>query len=159
MPTISFWMFNLGVTTIVKALSLLWSFRFPLSLVKVWAPVIIKHCAGHLDRDTELLIWAEGYWKCRALSALQGWEEQAAALSSCLPRVLQHLEQSHWLDHRTKSLFVEFVVFNANVNLFCVVTLMLESNNVGTKASSSPPSDLGISEVPVSYITKRHYFN
>nr|XP_045746772.1 polycystic kidney disease protein 1-like 3 [Mirounga angustirostris] len=46
-------------------------------------------------------------------------------------RVLQHLEQSHWLDHCTKSLFVEFVVFNANMNLFCVVTLILESNNVG----------------------------
>ncbi|XP_045843691.1 polycystic kidney disease protein 1-like 3 [Meles meles] len=46
-------------------------------------------------------------------------------------RVLQHLEQSHWLDHCTKSLFVEFVVFNANVNLFCVVTLILESNNAG----------------------------
>ncbi|KAM9192129.1 LOW QUALITY PROTEIN: polycystin-1-like protein 3 [Dugong dugon] len=45
----------------------------------------------------------------------------------CFSRVLQHLKQSHWLDH-TKSLFVEFVVFNANVNLFCVVTLILESS-------------------------------
>ncbi|KAI4558757.1 hypothetical protein MJT46_013399 [Ovis ammon polii x Ovis aries] len=51
--------------------------------------------------------------------------------SSNALRVLQQLEQSHWLDHCTKSLFVEFVVFNANVNLFCVVTLILESNNVG----------------------------
>ncbi|KAM5296967.1 polycystin-1-like protein 3 [Glossophaga mutica] len=51
--------------------------------------------------------------------------------SSAAVRVLQHLEQSHWLDRRTKSLFVEFVVFNANVNLFCVVTLILESSNVG----------------------------
>ncbi|KAL0622008.1 Polycystic kidney disease protein 1-like 3 [Plecturocebus cupreus] len=45
------------------------------------------------------------------------------------PKVLQHLEQRHWLDQRTKGLFVEFVVFNANVNLFCVVTLMLESSD------------------------------
>ncbi|KAF6288775.1 polycystin 1 like 3, transient receptor potential channel interacting [Rhinolophus ferrumequinum] len=45
-------------------------------------------------------------------------------------RVLQHLEQSHWLDRFTRSLFVEFVVFNANVNLFCVVTLILESSSV-----------------------------
>uniref|UniRef100_A0A4W2CC42 Uncharacterized protein n=1 Tax=Bos indicus x Bos taurus TaxID=30522 RepID=A0A4W2CC42_BOBOX len=51
--------------------------------------------------------------------------------SSNAHRVLQQLEQSQWLDHCTKSLFVEFVVFNANVNLFCVVTLILESNNVG----------------------------
>ncbi|XP_078213738.1 polycystin-1-like protein 3 isoform X1 [Callithrix jacchus] len=51
--------------------------------------------------------------------------------SSTATRVLQHLEQRHWLDQRTKGLFVEFVVFNANVNLFCVVTLMLESSDVG----------------------------
>ncbi|XDB59813.1 hypothetical protein AB1E18_013199 [Capra hircus] len=69
--------------------------------------------------------------------------------SSNARRVLQQLEQSHWLDHCTKSLFVEFVVFNANVNLFCVVTLILESNNVGMKASSLPSvtwEHLGLSE-------------
>ncbi|XP_036087305.1 polycystic kidney disease protein 1-like 3 isoform X4 [Rousettus aegyptiacus] len=51
--------------------------------------------------------------------------------SSTAIRVLQHLEHSHWLDRCTRSLFVEFVVFNANVNLFCAVTLILESSNVG----------------------------
>ena len=70
--------------------------------------------------------------------ALQSSVENTAGLSFCFSRVLQQLEQSHWLDHCTKSLFVEFVVFNANVNLFCVVTLILESNNVGMKASSLP---------------------
>ncbi|XP_042556542.1 polycystic kidney disease protein 1-like 3 [Dipodomys spectabilis] len=55
---------------------------------------------------------------------------------SSAARVLQHLEQSHWLDRCTKGLFVEFVVFNANVNLFCVVTLILESNHVGTLFTS-----------------------
>ncbi|KAM8776480.1 LOW QUALITY PROTEIN: polycystin-1-like protein 3 [Rhynchonycteris naso] len=52
-------------------------------------------------------------------------------------RALQHLEQSHWLDRCTKSLFVEFVVFNANVNLFCAVTLILESNHVGALFTSA----------------------
>ncbi|XP_049720726.1 polycystic kidney disease protein 1-like 3 isoform X1 [Elephas maximus indicus] len=51
--------------------------------------------------------------------------------SSTALRVLQHLKQSHWLDQHTKSLFVEFVVFNANVNLFCVVTLILECSKLG----------------------------
>ncbi|KAM7059204.1 polycystin-1-like protein 3 [Molossus nigricans] len=60
-----------------------------------------------------------------------GYTVRLGRNSSTATRVLQHLEQSHWLDCRTKSLFVEFVVFNANVNLFCVVTLILESNNVG----------------------------
>ena len=63
-------------------------------------------------------------------------EKVAGPVPLYFPSVLQHLEQSHWLDHCTKSLFVEFVVFNANVNLFCVVTLILESNNMGMKISS-----------------------
>uniref|UniRef100_A0A8P0TNH6 Polycystin 1 like 3, transient receptor potential channel interacting n=2 Tax=Canis lupus familiaris TaxID=9615 RepID=A0A8P0TNH6_CANLF len=61
-----------------------------------------------------------------------GYVVKLGRSSSTAISVLQHLEQSHWLDHCTKSLFVEFVVFNANVNLFCVVTLILESNNMGT---------------------------
>ncbi|XP_059523555.1 polycystin-1-like protein 3 isoform X2 [Myotis daubentonii] len=60
-----------------------------------------------------------------------GYAVRLGRNSSSATRVLQHLEQSRWLDRRTKSLSVEFVVFNANVNLFCVVTLILESNNVG----------------------------
>uniref|UniRef100_A0A8D0GJT6 Uncharacterized protein n=1 Tax=Sphenodon punctatus TaxID=8508 RepID=A0A8D0GJT6_SPHPU len=46
-------------------------------------------------------------------------------------RVLQHLEQSGWLDRRTRALFVEFTVYNANVDLFCAVTLVLETNPIG----------------------------
>lgn len=77
--------------------------------------------------------WGVGF----SFAGLNG--ESSNPVPLCLSRVLQHLEQSHWLDRRTKSLFVEFVVFSANVNLFCVVTLILESNNVGTKTSSLLP--------------------
>ncbi|CAO2609909.1 Polycystic kidney disease protein 1-like 3, partial [Lemmus lemmus] len=52
--------------------------------------------------------------------------------SSAAARVLRHLEQRRWLDHSTKVLFVELTVFNANVNLLCAVTLILESSSVGT---------------------------
>jgi hypothetical protein len=61
-------------------------------------------------------------------SPLQSW----MAPFPCVSRVLQHLEQRRWLDHCTKALFVEFTVFNANVNLLCAVTLILESSGVGT---------------------------
>lgn len=87
--------------------------------------------------------------------ALQGWTDKVAELSFCFPRVLQHLEQSHWLDRLTRSLFVEFVVFNANVNLFCVVTLILESNSVGMTFSSLLSLFPGYLRVPISYTIKR----
>ncbi|XP_071256344.1 polycystin-1-like protein 2 [Salvelinus alpinus] len=44
---------------------------------------------------------------------------------------LQYLFDNTWLDMFTRAVFVEFTVYNANVNLFCTVTLMLETTAVG----------------------------
>ncbi|XP_077057922.1 polycystin-1-like protein 2 [Siphateles boraxobius] len=46
-------------------------------------------------------------------------------------RKLQYLFDSTWLDVYTRAVFTEFTVYNANVNLFCIVTLILESTAVG----------------------------
>ncbi|MBN3315187.1 PK1L2 protein, partial [Atractosteus spatula] len=45
--------------------------------------------------------------------------------------VLQYLFDNTWLDVYTRAMFVEFTVYNANVNLFCIVTLILETTAVG----------------------------
>ncbi|XP_003791467.2 polycystic kidney disease protein 1-like 2 [Otolemur garnettii] len=47
-------------------------------------------------------------------------------------RTLQYLFDNTWLDTLTRAVFVEFTVYNANVNLFCVVTLTLETSALGT---------------------------
>ncbi|XP_059361535.1 polycystin-1-like protein 2 [Carassius carassius] len=44
---------------------------------------------------------------------------------------LRYLFDSTWLDMYTRAVFAEFTVYNANVNLFCIVTLILESTAVG----------------------------
>ncbi|XP_044515307.1 polycystic kidney disease protein 1-like 3 [Gracilinanus agilis] len=67
-------------------------------------------------------------------------------------RILQHLKQRHWLDKRTRTLFVAFVVYNANVNLFCVVTLILESNGVGVFFSSIKVNSLQITQTQKNFI-------
>ncbi|XP_022621079.1 polycystic kidney disease protein 1-like 2 [Seriola dumerili] len=46
-------------------------------------------------------------------------------------RSLQYLHDNTWFDVYTQAIFVEFTVYNANVNLFCIVTLMLETTAVG----------------------------
>lgn len=79
------------------------------------------------------------------------------ALFPCVSRVLQHLEQRHWLDHYTKALFVEFTVFNANVNLLCVVTLILESSGVGMQAFS-PSSATGYLRTRQPFLIIYHSF-
>nr|XP_040057277.1 polycystic kidney disease protein 1-like 2 isoform X1 [Gasterosteus aculeatus aculeatus] len=44
---------------------------------------------------------------------------------------LDYLFKNRWLDVYTRAIFVEFTVYNANVNLFCIVTLLLETSAVG----------------------------
>ncbi|XP_073715481.1 polycystin-1-like protein 2 isoform X1 [Misgurnus anguillicaudatus] len=44
---------------------------------------------------------------------------------------LWYLFDTTWLDTYTRALFVEFTIYNANVNLFCIVTLILERTAVG----------------------------
>ncbi|KAF7662063.1 hypothetical protein LDENG_00247400, partial [Lucifuga dentata] len=46
-------------------------------------------------------------------------------------RTLQYLYDNTWLDVYTQAMFVEFTVYNANVNLFCIVILMLETTATG----------------------------
>ncbi|XP_047436040.1 polycystic kidney disease protein 1-like 2 isoform X3 [Mugil cephalus] len=46
-------------------------------------------------------------------------------------RILRYLYDNTWFDMYTQAIFVEFTVYNANVNLFCIVTLMLETTAIG----------------------------
>ncbi|CAG5856045.1 unnamed protein product [Menidia menidia] len=46
-------------------------------------------------------------------------------------RILQYLHDNTWFDMYTQAIFIEFTVYNANVNLFCIVTLMLETTAIG----------------------------
>uniref|UniRef100_UPI0037E779AE polycystin-1-like protein 2 n=1 Tax=Semicossyphus pulcher TaxID=241346 RepID=UPI0037E779AE len=44
---------------------------------------------------------------------------------------LEYLFRNKWLDMFTRVIFVEFTVYNANVNLFCIVTLLFETTAIG----------------------------
>ncbi|XP_041858595.1 polycystic kidney disease protein 1-like 2 [Melanotaenia boesemani] len=44
---------------------------------------------------------------------------------------LVNLYNNKWLDKYTRAIFIEFTVYNANVNLFCIVTLLMETSAVG----------------------------
>uniref|UniRef100_A0A8C3UZT0 PK1L2 protein n=1 Tax=Catharus ustulatus TaxID=91951 RepID=A0A8C3UZT0_CATUS len=52
-------------------------------------------------------------------------------------RILQYLFNNVWLDTFTRAVFVEFTVYNANVNLFCIISLMFESNALGAFFTSA----------------------
>lgn len=44
---------------------------------------------------------------------------------------LESLFRNKWLDMYTRAIFVEFNVYNANVNLFCIITLLFETTALG----------------------------
>lgn len=48
---------------------------------------------------------------------------------------LEYLFSNKWLDKYTRAIFVEFTVYNANVNLFCIITLLMETSAVGKECS------------------------
>ncbi|GAB1293636.1 Polycystic kidney disease protein 1-like 3 [Apodemus speciosus] len=93
--------------------------------------------AGWVPPDTNITN-EDSIWHYQSQESLGGYPIQGELATysgggyAGFSVVLQHLEQKRWLDHCTKALFVEFTVFNANVNLLCVVTLILESSGVGT---------------------------
>uniref|UniRef100_G3VUE5 Polycystic kidney disease protein 1-like 2 n=1 Tax=Sarcophilus harrisii TaxID=9305 RepID=G3VUE5_SARHA len=51
--------------------------------------------------------------------------------------ILEYLFNNTWLDTFTRAVFVEFTVYNANVNLFCIMTLTFETNSIGAFISQA----------------------
>ncbi|XP_062612733.1 polycystin-1-like protein 2, partial [Saccostrea cucullata] len=45
--------------------------------------------------------------------------------------VIHNLQNSDWIDLRTRAVFIEFTTYNANVNLFSVILILFEFSNIG----------------------------
>ncbi|XP_070543336.1 polycystin family receptor for egg jelly-like isoform X3 [Ptychodera flava] len=51
-------------------------------------------------------------------------------------RVIEEITESQWFDHNTRAVFVELTVYNAQSNLFSVVTLLFEYSSTGSVDAS-----------------------
>ncbi|XP_033098968.1 polycystic kidney disease protein 1-like 2 [Anneissia japonica] len=51
--------------------------------------------------------------------------------------VLTSLQKSKWLDEHTRAVFIEWTMYNVDVNLFCVCTLLFEVPGTGSLMKSS----------------------
>ncbi|XP_069755503.1 polycystin-2-like protein 1 [Narcine bancroftii] len=51
--------------------------------------------------------------------------------------ILQELKDTLWLDRGTRAVFIDFSVYNANINLFCVIRLVVEFPATGGAIPSS----------------------
>ncbi|XP_062910928.1 polycystin-2-like protein 2 [Mobula hypostoma] len=52
-------------------------------------------------------------------------------------KMIKYLKSKLWLDHGSRAVFIDFTVYNANVNLFCTVRLLVEFPASGGAITSS----------------------
>ncbi|KAM5138143.1 polycystin-1-like protein 3 [Mantella aurantiaca] len=71
-------------------------------------------------------IWAQlGYYSGGGYISELGLNGTSAA------SIFNQLQSTDWLDSFTKAIFVEFNVYNANINLFAIATFILETTVIG----------------------------
>uniref|UniRef100_A0A4W4GFP4 Polycystic kidney disease 1 like 2a n=1 Tax=Electrophorus electricus TaxID=8005 RepID=A0A4W4GFP4_ELEEL len=81
--------------------------------------------------QTQSILRAHPVWGSAAMYRGGGFVVELGPYQQNASSLLQYLFENTWLDIYTRAIFVEFTVYNANVNLFCIVTLMLETTAVG----------------------------
>ncbi|XP_071389094.1 polycystin-1-like protein 2 [Centroberyx affinis] len=81
--------------------------------------------------QTQAQLRAYAIWGKMVLYRGGGFVVELGPDSQHASSVLEYLFKNTWFDAYTRAIFIEFTVYNANVNLFCIVTLLLETTAVG----------------------------
>lgn len=55
-----------------------------------------------------------------------GYTKLLADSAADTQKIIADLKSNLWLDRGTRAVFIDFTVYNANINLFCIITLVLE---------------------------------
>ena len=66
------------------------------------------------------------YWGHRHLYGGGGYVVELNGNRSVLENKMATLEREGWIDKHTRAVFVEFTVYNPNVNFFCIATILVE---------------------------------
>ncbi|XP_067853681.1 polycystin-1-like protein 2 [Heptranchias perlo] len=77
------------------------------------------------------------FWRNLALYRGSGYVADLTTEKENASRIVKYLAESNWIDSYTRAIIVEFTVYNANVNLFCVTTMTLETNGIGAFIAST----------------------
>ncbi|XP_078267422.1 polycystin-2-like protein 2 [Rhinoraja longicauda] len=69
-------------------------------------------------------------------------------------KMIKYLKSKLWLDHGSRAVFIDFTVYNANVNLFCAIRLLVEFPASGGAITSSEFYTVKL----LRYVSKFDYF-
>ncbi|XP_077983049.1 polycystin-1-like protein 2 [Glandiceps talaboti] len=74
---------------------------------------------------------SNSYWGQADIYGGDGYVAELGSNLSSTSDIVDDLNKALWLDTQTRALFLEFTLYNANSNLFCIVTLLIERPGVG----------------------------
>ncbi len=69
-------------------------------------------------------------------------------------QILAELNSNNWIDRGTRAVFIDFTIYNANINLFCQIRLTIEQPNTG----GATPTWLFRSVKLIRYVSSFDYF-
>ncbi|XP_076603671.1 polycystin-1-like protein 2 [Chaetodon auriga] len=98
--------------------------------------------------QTQAQLRAYPVWGKMALYRAGGFVAELGPDLQNASSTLEYLFRNKWLDAYTRAIFAEFTVYNANVNLFCIVTLLLETAAVGAFQFSSELQSVRLYQSP-----------
>uniref|UniRef100_A0A3Q0R3Q6 Polycystin 2 like 1, transient receptor potential cation channel n=1 Tax=Amphilophus citrinellus TaxID=61819 RepID=A0A3Q0R3Q6_AMPCI len=75
---------------------------------------------------TEKELKGSSYWGLLTTYSGAGYYQDLSLNKNESATILMELEDNLWLDRGTRAVFIDFSTYNANINLFCVITLVVE---------------------------------
>ncbi|KXJ23969.1 polycystic kidney disease 2-like 1 protein [Exaiptasia diaphana] len=72
------------------------------------------------------ILQSRSYWGRMATYAGGGFTQLLAKKKDKTKEIFADLKQNLWLNRGTRAVFIDFSVYNANINLFCIVRLLFE---------------------------------
>lgn len=78
------------------------------------------HCSWTYHTEKE--IKGSSYWGLVATYSGAGYYQDLSRTQEESANILTELQNNLWLDRGTRAVFIDFSTYNANINLFCVIT-------------------------------------
>ncbi|XP_077438296.1 polycystin-2-like protein 1 [Vanacampus margaritifer] len=75
---------------------------------------------------TEKVIKGSSHWGLLTTYSGAGYYQDLGRTKEESTVVLKELEENLWLDRGTRAIFIDFSTYNANINMFCVIRLVVE---------------------------------
>ncbi|XP_060896923.1 polycystin-2-like protein 1 [Labrus mixtus] len=103
---------------------------------------------------TEKEIKGSSHWGLLTTYSGAGYYQDLGRTKEESTIVLRELEDNLWLDRGTRAVFVDFSTYNANINMFCVIRLLIEFPATGGAIPSYQIRTVKL----IRYITNWDYF-